>query len=227
MHELLSALSDCFSYMPKNRYTKSQRISEPDFIEILMGVLIGCTNSRIGELVTAKKTAISNHANKIIDRIISDESVSGWMRGGGSALPSDDDLFWSSLHECLVNCKSEQYSTAPCSAPHADYTDILASSEINKKRTAKVLAGSRKRKACENCKIAAGGVFNDLMRSFFVHYYLHEIAIRNPKENAEYKRAFLLASLRCNLFTANDRFAEHSLSSFVSCFLQSCEMNKV
>ncbi len=223
-----------------NRFTKSDQISEPDFVVILTNFLLGFPASKLtgSSQVEATLPTVQKYYRLIRARLIDDETLCAWMGGGPNKLLPDDDPTWTEIYECVFSCKTAILNHIPIPSSDAideelppplsvadqifySYCIRMGHSKIPKKFNVPFIYSKT---TCQNCPL-------EYEPDIAFHLYINELltmrAVYQGIPKKSFKKYFFEAALRVNLRTANSKYRPMTLTDFIALFLVSCEANKI
>lgn len=203
--------------MPANRFTKSHRLTEKQFIGIVCDFVIGRNAAACAERVQVSSKSVRRYYGLLRERLIEDESISGWMGGGAGILPDAEDPVWGAIKTCLMDCPAN--TAQPVSDeydPHFYHAKREKAAKFERLMQKKALK-------CETCPFENAFVIDP---SFMQTLAFHQASIRGASEGS-FRGFYFESMFRNNIGTASRKFPDNPHSEIVGLFLASCKRQPI
>lgn len=191
------------TYVPRNRYCRNTKLSEGEFVRVVEGFMEGKGAAALARETGRTERAMRSLFQRLRERIMTDDFLSGWMGGGHGELPPADDPVWPLMHDCLLNCPAEAdgfTSTSPA------YVTQFRGFDPDGDHRQRSLTFVRKKKGvtCKSCPIGRNFDFDIAVRE---ELGKHELRTGGIPRDA-FKPHYFEIMFRTNIRVKNSKFPE-------------------
>ena len=92
------------NYKRKNRYCRYTNLSEDKFRSLIHAWFRLDSVAQAADAAEVDEETARRFFQRIRQRVMNDEEISGWMGGGTDRYPETGDPSWELIYECLIEC---------------------------------------------------------------------------------------------------------------------------
>ena len=197
--------------MNKNRFLKSQRLSEQEFTGVAYDYLLGANATSCAERLSVSEKTVRKYYGLIRQRLIEDVRILEFSK----TLPAASHAVWQDIAHCCFECPSNADSVHKTSE---DQLGLFLSGKEEEKRNP--ISRKIKLTKCAQCPFE---VPFELAYRIRLLIDLKRAAMRDPKSE-EFKEEYVEAMMRSLMLSGSSTWMiNHNLVA--NMLLQSCEIN--